>query len=399
MFRLQSLFETCPKNGTVSFQLTIPFSGLGDRYQAFAYLPDGAVIDLPVADGCAVIERTEGQGLHRFDIRIAEAGNREAVAEWNYVDVVILEECDDEVRDELDKAISSIRNSTVGTYYDRVKIAAESVNQITKGAELPEVLRQIWCKKGDSVTLWSNLLILQTFLDRLSAKPFFGIIAETVTAVLCAPVDINLANTAYNILDRIVLPPNEKWTFLLRILTEAGGAAESKVNLAVQQLVAITPKQMRPTVLQVAELLCETSLDKVPYVARLFESWNHRGGIPLLLGALEMNVGLSAPVCAAIQACNYREAMPTLREILPVVPMAAGGVAVAQLLGAWKDTESLELLLDKLERESADQYISTLIGSLKNYGEDTVRKRIEEIMSCAPEPKARYIEEQLRSWR
>lgn len=399
MFKLQSLFETCPKNGTVSFQLSIPFSGLDDRYQAFAYLPDGSIVNLPVTDGCAIIERIEGPGLHRFDIRIADAGNRESVLEWNYIDVVILEECADEVRKEFDKAISSVRASSIGTVEDRVKKAVESLHQITKGAELPEVLRQIWCKTGDAFSLWCNLQVVQSFLDRLTTKPFFGVIAETATEVLSTVVDPNLLRTAYDILDRIPLRPDEKWFYFLRTLTDADKAADGQVNLAVSQLATITPKKIRPTVLQVAERLCETRLYKVPHVARLFGSWNYKEGIPFLLGALEMNVGLSGPVCSVIQACNYREAMPTLRELLPVVPMSNGGIAIAQLLGSWKDTESLELLLDKLESEPAGHYVSYLIGSLKNYGESAVRKKIEDIMSRAPDPKAKNIEELLKSWK
>ena len=111
-----------------------------------------------------------------------------------------------------------------------------------------------------------------------------------------------------------------------------------------------------------------------------------------------MNPQISHSVCAAVSACDYREAIPLLRDIFSMITMDRGGTPIANLLSMWKDEESKEMLIEKLHMETNNSQIGNLMKALKEYGNSSIKDTILEIKEQFPEAKVKAIDNYIKNW-
>jgi len=399
MFRLQSLFETCPHKGSLSYELTIPVSNVTDKYKTIVVTPEGETIKLTLENGQAKISRHDGPGVWRFDIRIVSVSDENSVIESNIIDAVILEESPENICEELKNAIASMGPSISGdsSYSGGRNVAAEAAElyRKTQGAELPEVLKTICFERGNNTTLWRHLLLLETLMGKAVSKPYRPVIAELVTEILCTVSQYFILGSTWQILLNLPIRHNEKWIYYTRILTDSG--VNNIYSHAVQELINATPPEIRPVILRVAEEIYDQDIHKVDYISRLFQQWNHKEGIPFLLSALEINPKFSKSVCDTINSLDYREAIPQLRNILSIVTMEHGGKPLAELLSSWKDEETKNILIEKLKMEINSTYINFLLGALKKYDDDTIKNTILDIKDQSAKEKAETIDKYMKN--
>nr|WP_320191834.1 hypothetical protein [uncultured Desulfobacter sp.] len=406
MFRLQSRFETCPCKGSVEYEIAIPLKGITDNHKVSITLPDGDTIEPQIKEDCALIHRNDKQGLWRYDIRITSRDNDEEALDFNIIDVVILEESPANICNELKNSIASMTPYYRGKSWSTNKnIESEALElyRKTNGAELPEVLRVIAFERSDYTTLWRHLLLLKMLQERPVSKNYRSVIAELATEILCTVSISPVVETAWQILQNLLIKPDEKWIFYVRILTETShntsGINKSICYETVKQLINSTYPTVRPIILQVAEQICKNDINKVKYIAELFEKWSYKDGVPLLLPVLEMKPNISFSVCAAIRACNYKEAVPLLRSIFSMVSMKQGGEHIAKLLAEWKDEQGKKLLLEKLHLETNKWDISSIITALKQYDDKSLKNSITEIRNQSSEKKMEDIDSFMKNWQ
>ena len=68
-----------------------------------------------------------------------------------------------------------------------------------------------------------------------------------------------------------------------------------------------------------------------------------------------------------------------------------GGPQIAQLLCAWMDTETLPIVLGKLETEYNSSTIITAIGWLKSFAGPDLVAKLEALAKRSPPDKAKQI--------
>lgn len=403
MFRLQPIFESCPAGGGLEYSLEFPVDGSNDTHQVFMILPEGETRDLEIREGKAVLERTDGPGLWRFSGRCVDKAGATEVFDQIVVDVVIFKESPDQVKQEVAATLRSMKQSvTGGSWTSDTNIGAEANALFLsfKGAEIPEVLRLIANERADQTLLWRCLLLLESFLDRPGARPFHPLIAEVLADVICTNRITPVVTSAYTSFNRILLKPGQKWIYLLRMLVELPHNA-AVINRGayyeiVQELITGTPVDNRPYTLQVAEAICDTDINKATMLARLFGEWRHGPGIAKLLPILEMDPARGTGICAAIQACEYREAIPMLLELLT---FAHGGLReILSVLASWKVDSAKPLIHERLVIEPNPMVASELAMALRQFGDQSYREKIEGIKNSSPDQKAKYLESVLKSW-
>lgn len=387
MFKLQSLFAECPAGGSISYEITIPVENMSPDLSVTVDAPDGKKNEPEISGNVIKLTRHDGPGLWRFDVRLRSKANPDVLFDNHIIDVVILEETDEAVRVAVDKALNRISGSNKNE-------VAQALHKEMNGNEIPEVVRRL-CFMKEEKNYWWSCFLLEWLIDKPKTRHFYHIIAEITSDIQCTSQNASIALCAKNILDRSVIKPQDKWIYFLRILTETpisiNGTGYGWCSLAATSLSAQTPKDFQTIVLQVAEEILQSDPSKASDIAILFKNWNHIKGIPLLLAVLEMDLSHAPAVCSVIEACNYREATSFLREILSITTVGKGGSPIIRLLSNWGDEESIDIMLDKLERESNAPDMKIIVEGLKKFNNPSIKDRIKKIQANSSEEKAKYI--------
>jgi len=111
-----------------------------------------------------------------------------------------------------------------------------------------------------------------------------------------------------------------------------------------------------------------------------------------------MNPSLASDVCPFLEACNYREAIPRLREILSMITLDKGSSVLLDLLSKWNDKDSIDIIIDKLEMEQDGDNVKTIIGNLQKSNDPSIKDRIKSIQANSSPEKAKNIEQCLAGW-
>jgi hypothetical protein len=405
MFRLQSIFEQCPDGGALSYELSIPVKTSTRDFKASILLPEGGVEEAPLENGKISIRREDGAGLWRFDVRLQSANGDGVTYDSNIIDVIILEEASEEIRQEVEKSIAAIKINP-GIYSHPSTIVAESLAKESKilhdkfgGGEIPEIIRRMCLDRKSN--LWQTIVLLQSLITKPAARPYWSIIGAACSDILCG-FPYGSRTTALTLLHQLMLKPAEKWLFYLRVLSEANDAQfrgdGSVIHDVVRQLVVNTPPSNKGITLQVCELICEQDPSKISAISDLFSKWGHKDGIPRILQWLETNPDLANSICQLLKVCNYREATPTLRSVLSLTTFDRGGSALMETLSGWKDKEAIDLILEKLELDVDKYHVGQLVEYLGRFADISLVERVKKIQAESQDEKAKAVEDGLKKW-
>lgn len=392
MFKLQSLFESCPENGGIEYRLELPVGNSDGSIRVEVQTQD-SVADCPVVDGKISLDRRDGPGIRRFDMRCISKSDANAVLDQIWVDVVILPESSEHVSMEVDKALQRKNPGNAA----ETQSASDALFAECRGAELPEILRRLALGQSASQTVFSAVNLVTTLLDRPHSRSLHPTITEVLTEIISTSSDQSITIAAFQAFKKLQMKPAEKWPFMLRMLMETSPTSGFGYN-AVADLIETTPKASRPMVLAIAESLCDSDSKRVPAIARLFQMWNHKAGIPKLLPAYEINPAIGNSVLPAIQACNYREAIPFLVGMLDYTTGESTRDLIS-CLATWKAEGAKSAILEKLETENNPYNAGIIVANLMQYGDPSLRQKVAAIRDESSEAKAKAMDAYLQNWK
>jgi len=163
-------------------------------------------------------------------------------------------------------------------------------------------------------------------------------------------------------------------------------------------LVQTTPPEYRDLVIRSVEERLNAEPRICVEAGAVFMGFNYREGIDSLVTALELDLSPLQEMCQLFKATECREAVGRLRTLLKTHFTVSGGEPLIALLSEWKDTESIPLILGRLQSEFDANSVLRITSALRYFGDKALALRAEEIAAHSPEGKALAIRKELKSW-
>lgn len=391
MFKVQSLFEQCPKGGMLSYELSIPVDTANRDTAVSVELPEGDKKVVELQDGCVRIQRKDGPGLWRFHIKMHSPDDGEKVWDYHIIDVGILEESEEEFRNDICESVERLYHTPA----NKVDEEMEKLSRKHKGRDIPEIAK-LFCLRDNKAVF----PMLQRYLQKRELRPYLELVASAAAQKVYDDrgVDFAMYNTGLSILDNVYIKPHEKGWLYLKILSspKISSLIESRFSpRIVDMLIKCTKQSDKAFTLHVCESLCRRYPHKVPALCKIFAAWGHKDGIKYVLPSLEGNQEYASPVCDLLKSFNYTEAAPLLREVLSCTTFEKGGKYLIETLAEWKDPEAVDVILEKLEMETNPINVGHIMRAVKKYQNPALKEKLQKIQDESPERKAQVIERHL----
>ncbi len=400
MFRMQTLFATCPPGGTIEYRIDLALRDAAADHVVRVTMPDGQCQRLVPKEGAVGFEQRHGEGVWRFVVELVSKSDEKACWDSLVLESVIVGDTDEATRRAVTEAIAKMKPTHSGSSWSSdqdVRPEANALYENLRGREIPEVVRLLFADRAkDLTTHWRRVLLLSQSVRRLEAKPYVPMIFALAANLLPTQPEMSIASAEFDMMANLPLLPQQKWMYFLslfaQVATDASLVNRSALNEIVEQLVRTTPPEYRKLVLQTAEERIDLDARFVNYIGNLYKRYDYRDGIPRLLDAMEHEPGVAQTVCDLLQTWDLRQHADHLRGQLPFLELGRpGGPQICQLLCTWVDAKVLPIVLEKLETEYNTSTIYTAIGWLKSFASADLVAKLEALAKRSPPDKANQI--------
>jgi hypothetical protein len=388
---MQTLFAECPKGRRLSYSLEIPISGFSPaEFEVWVQEPGGQAKQQSVKDELLRISRSDPPGVWRFTALVRSCKDQNDVADTITAEVVVFPQTEEAVQTAVAQAVGAVG---VSIQDDRISVSGKGLDVSEEWTKLwrsfgdsacLELLRRLGLGPGDATEVLRSLVLLQPGLARSAARGLLPFAMPVLSELASGAAPAIIRTRILPLLKEAQLPPQDKWIYLMRVVTEVNASC---LGEAIDLLRELTPMQYRESA---ADLVMEVSTSGSEAALRLFAQFGYAPAAPMVLEWLRSARATPLFACSLLRAADYRESIPVLRSLLPNLTWGNTDFAIIKLLADWGDAESVPLLLRKLAAAHAGSETDSLVQLILDFGSD-FRKNIEETAKkCSPE-KAKQI--------
>ena len=408
MFRMQTLFATCPSGGDIEYRVDVALRNVSPDHAVRVTRPDGQSEHLVPAADAVGFEQRHGEGVWRFVVELIDKNDETTCWDSLVVETIIVAETDEATRRAVAEAIAKMKPTHSGSSWSSnvdVRAEANALYDNLRGLEIPEVVRLLFVDRAkDHTTHWRRVLLLGQSIRRPEAKPYVPILFALAAYLLATQREMVIAGAEFDMLVNLPLLPQQKWMYFLALFAQVPADASlvnrNALHEIVEQLVRTTPPEYRGLVLRTAEERIDLDARVVNSLGSLYKRYDFRDGVARLLDAMEHEPVVTQTVCDLLKTWDLREHADRLRAMLPVLDLGRpGGPQIAQLLCAWMDVQTLPIILEKLETEYNPSTIRTAIGWLRSFAGAELVAKLEALANRSPPDKAKEILTSIKNTR
>jgi hypothetical protein len=395
MLKMQTVFAECPAKSKLKYLLRISLQDWSSEdYLVLLQQPGNEAVESQVDDDSITVERIDGPGVWRFNAIVRSRKNIDDVVDVLTVEAVIFPEAYAPARAALESSIAAMNLVITGDgtvaqgNWDVTEDAAKLYSEYSDRLTL-EILRRLAMNRSNQNDILRCLRLLEFTLNRSSVKWLTPFALPVLCEVASTTTRSMSTSAAQKLIKEMLVSPNEKWIYLLRLAIEApsGGLGLEQI---IYELERCTPSDYRmQTAVMILEL-CDSRISSRRAAANLFKLFEYSECAPTVMDWLQTNTIDLGTACNIFQMASYRESIPFLRKIIAKPGQNSDDVQVMLLLAEWQDIDSIPLLLSKLE--VIDQYSAEriTIQLLASFG-STVFPQIKEFQSRCSLEKAKRI--------
>lgn len=351
------------RDGLARYTIEIPVMDMAEGFQI--ELTDGAGNELAVTKsgpGLYVAERQDTVGQRKAVIRIASSLGEET--DRREIQINIAEGIDPDFRSKVLALLERCKGVVDATLVSAIR----EICTVGKGDEI-EVVCDEYERPDADPNLRSRCL---AFLDHAAQTLHARNQNRKLSSVVLHAVrtgDPTTRDKAVCIAMAAKLKPVDRFELLVSIFPDA---PDSRHMNLLTNLKDITPSSERPRVAQLA-----------------MEAAEFGGGNGFLIRA----------VLVILEAFNYRQALPWVRELVQTnTDVSCVGVAV-NLLNAWDDKASSPFLLNLLDITNDSTIAANIVAMFRKWDCRDVRPKIEAMIPLSGSAKASTLASALANWK
>ena len=358
----QAFFIRTGTNDLASYKISIPLMNMTDEYNLEVKTDAGEIMQTEKAGSCDyAISRNDGPGKYKMHIAIKTKDG--TVTEEKAIEVVVSKGHSPELVAEVEKAIEKLIES------GNIQKFSQEVSSRLRGEDIA-IVCDLYFKLGPLD--WRKRCL--AYLCSVSGNAQIRNCVTEFTNVIQHALDANesMEHKSYIVSASLGanLFPAQKFGILFRVLQNPNIHA-SNYSAILCAIKDITPSSERSRV-----------------AARATE---------LLLEVSDVNLRLQA--LTIINAFGFREALPTLREILLTTKDLYVSRTIVPLMRDWNDTLSAPQLLELLELTSDLQLVGLILPALKQFNYRQAIPKIQEMIPVSGVDKAKAIENGIKDWK
>jgi hypothetical protein len=393
MLRMQTVFAECPSKCKLKYSLRISlFNWSSDGYQVLVQQPGGQPAVCEVIDDSIVVPRTDGPGVWRFNVIVKSKDEPDNVADALTIETVIFPEMQKAAQEAVEKCVGAmnliiIQDGSVAS--GKTDVSADAARLLSGFGEIAalEILRRLAIHRGDQNDSVRCLYLLESIINRSSAKWLTPFALPVVTDVASGSSKLFASSQAFRLIKNIPAPTNDKWIYLMRFSIEV---PTYNLDNVIYELQACTPIEYRTQTAAMIVDLCSSRIHSRRAAARLCAMFDYAASAPIVMDWLQTDTCSLEDACKVFRMADYRASIAYLRKLITKPGYNHGDEEIVYLLADWVDTDSLPLLLSKLgafdgySSERAAEKLVVMFGS-------NVIPQLKEIQSRIGAEKAKHI--------
>ena len=393
MLNVQTIALECPKSSKVAYELSIPLTGFSpDVHEVSIIGPGGQDVPHSSTDEGVQFGRCDGPGVvARFTAEVRDKSENAEVKDRVTIEVVVLPETEPAVRDAIGAVISEMKVQISGASHFSSDTASKAFQLQKSFGEMAavELLRRLAFDRSDTITVLRPLLLLRDMIGRPTAQ-WLPRMVFAVTSELAGSIShFGTADTLLDVLERLALPPHEKWFYLIRAAQELQRARGRVFSL----LSKITPADNRTETASAVLEMCELVVDGRQQACELFQEFCWAPAAPRVLEWMEADRSVISAGCGFLIKVDDKTAAQRLRSLFERSDMGGDYYAIANCLATWQDREAVPAILRKLAGCHM-VYADDLVRALLRFGAEVV-PQIQKIQQESGPDKAKRIQEAL----